>query len=651
MVKHMFVYLLMLWSLDHYFYGAEKMDNDPKPKSWRNQDLASIPLDLNVQLKSLDLSNNLIRQLDKLDLPYLEQLDLSSNQLELISDGGLGDLTLLKELNLSMNALNKNNYRNSKALQSIGGLTSLDISRNSLGYKAVNLYLQNKYSLELLKMSGNSLRWLTHNLFKESESLINLIIDENLISAIDPGTFEPLKKLQKLSLAKNNLAHICDFKLQQVKYLNLSRNSIEFFITAENNDMYNLEILDLSHNKLIYFPILPKFNQLKYLYLHHNVMGTLMSEASMVSGANSLYNEVVRKGSVGIRRNYLHSTWRLMPIIYIDLSYNYFSSFPLETLSLLSSLKGLDFSFNCMQNLTWNVRYDSASEYYRPLYFPSLKYLNMQSNGLVSVSPLFLQALTQVETINLQNNSLQPCAPSGQVHSSSLQQQLNMNSSCVAFGNMRMLKHLNLEDNNIKIIDVKAFEKSALLSLNLAKNLHMVMQTGSLDAIKDTLQSLTISDLNITSNELILPCMPMLTHLNMSNNNLNVLPHNLKCSPLKELSIKNNAFVSLNYSLIQTLSANLHVMYISQNDFTCCDSEWLSILNNSSIKIPDIADTKCFIGSGSVLIDEYLNSPLLLCANSIKGIQFGQTIIVVLFIVVLITVLIMFLRKMCTKLS
>ncbi|XP_061541914.1 transforming growth factor beta activator LRRC32-like [Phycodurus eques] len=646
MVKHTFANLL-LWSLGHALYATGKMDDGAKEQSWRNQNLDSVPLDLDVGLRSLDLSNNFIRQLRKLDLPYLEQLDLSSNQLELISEGALGDLALLEKLNLSINALNNNLDRNSKGLQSIGGLKSLDISLNSLGDEAVKLYLQNKSSLEQLKMSGNSLTWLTHYLFKESEGLRSIIIDNNLISAIDRGTFEPLEKLEKLNLAKNNLAHICDFKLQRVKYLNLSRNSIEFFIAVEDNHMYSLEILDLSHNKLLYFPILPKFNQLKYLYLNHNLLGTLNSEASMVLEANSLYNDVVKQGDLIIGKNNLHSTWRLMPLSYIDLSYNHFTSFPLETLSLLSSLEGLDFGFNCVQNLTWNVRHDSASEYYRQLYFPSLKYLNMQSNGLVSVSPLFFQALTQVETINLQDNSVQPCAPVGQVHSSSSPQQLNLNSSCVAFGKLRTLKHLSLEDNNIRILHANAFQKSALVSLNLARNSHMVMQAGALEDIKETLQSLTISELNMTNSELFLPCMPMLMHLNISNNNLNVLPNSLSCSPLREFNIRNNAFVSFNYTLILAISAHLRVMHIHGNYFTCCDSQWLSTLNNSRIKMPDITHTECFIGDSSILINEYLNNSSVYCSLHIKGIHIGQIIIVVLFVTVLITVLTMVTRKIC----
>ncbi|XP_054647840.1 transforming growth factor beta activator LRRC33-like [Dunckerocampus dactyliophorus] len=648
MVRDVLFNLLLLWSLGHDLHTTGLKDDGPKEQSWSNQNLYSVPLDLDVRLRKLDLSNNFIRQLHTLDVPYLEQLDLSSNQLELISEGAFDNLALLEELNLSVNALNTNLDRNSKSLQSIGRLKILDISMNSLGVEAVKLYLQNKSSLEKLKMTGNSLTTLTRYLFKENQGLRSITIDDNLISAIDAGTFELLDKLQSLHLAKNNLAHICDFKLPQVKYLNLSRNSIQFFVTAEDNQVYNLEILDLSHNKLLYFPILPKLNQLKYLYLRHNMMGTLTSEASMVLEVNSLYNDVVKKGDIRITKNYLHSNWRLMPLIYIDISYNHFTSFPLETLSLLSSLEELNFSFNCLQKLTWTVRHDSESGHYRQLYFPSLKYLNMQSNGLKLVSPLFLQALTQVETINLQDNSVKPCAPVSQLQSSTSQQQLNFNSSCLAFGKLRTLKYLNLENNGIRILHANAFKKTCLISLNLARNFHMVMQAGALEGVQETLQSLMMGEVNMNSSDMFLPCLPALTHLNISNNNLNVLPHSLSCSPLRELSIQNNSFLSLNQSLILALSTHLHAMYISGNAFNCCDAHWLRILNESRIKLPDVNQSACFTDNTRIQIGEYLTSSSLYCSPHIKGIHLGEMIIVVLFLTIMITVSIMFTRKLCS---
>ncbi|XP_031175533.1 transforming growth factor beta activator LRRC32-like isoform X1 [Sander lucioperca] len=641
MVRHMFSNLLLLWSISHDLYITGLTYHVPKEQSWNNQNLFSVPLDLDVRLRRLDLSNNFIRQLHTLALPYLEQLDLSSNQLDLISEGAFENLARLEELNLSRNVLNNNVGSNGKALQSISRLKSLDISMNGLSDDAVELYLRNKSSLDQLKMTGNALTRLSHNLFKESEGLRVITIDDNQISVIEQGTFEPLSQLETLNLAKNNLAHICDFKLHQVKYLNLSRNSVEFFVTREDDQLYRLEILDLSHNKLLYFPIVPKMNSLRYLHLQNNLVGTLNSEATMVSEANALYYEIMNEKTV--RKNNLHSNWRLMPLIYIDLSYNHFRSFPLETFNHLLSLETLNFSYNCLQNITWNVRNDESG-YRRQLFFPSLKYLDLQSNGLVYISPLFLNALTQIETLNLQDNSVQPCASMDQSAP-----QINLNTSCVVFGQLRTLKHLNLKENNIKMLQPNTFLKTSLVSLNLARNSHMGMQVGSLEGVQKTLQSLFISEINMTSSDLSLPCMPVLTQLNISNNRLDVIPSSLSCSPLREIDIRNNHFASLNHSLFLALSVHLNLMYISGNYFNCCDSKWLTILHELKGKLPDVSDTVCFTSDSNITITEYLKNPSVYCLFHTKAQEthFGTVIIIVLFVAVILTVFIIFTRKVC----
>ncbi|XP_067375225.1 transforming growth factor beta activator LRRC32-like isoform X2 [Channa argus] len=646
MVRHMLSSLLLLWSFSHELYLTElKYDS---LTSWKNQNLYSVPLDLDIRLRRLDLSNNFIRQLQTLVLPYLEQLDLSTNQLDFISEAAFENLTQLEELNLSRNALNNNTGVNSKALQSISGLKSLDISFNSLSDGAVELYLRNKYSLDQLKMTGNALTRLSHSLFKESKGLRAITIDDNRISVIEEGTFEPLRQLEMLNLAKNNLAHICDFKLRQLKYLNLSRNSVEFFVTREDDQLYRLEILDLSYNKLLYFPIVPKMNRLKYLHLQNNVLGSLNSEAAMVSQANYLYNEIFNEKT--IRKNYLHANWRLMPLKYFDLSYNHFRTFPVETFSLLSSLETLILSNNCLQNIIWNIRNYSDSGERRQLYFPSLKHLVLQGNGLVNISPLFLGALKKIETLNLQENSVQPCAFIDHLRSSRTTQQMNLITSCVAFEQLRTLKHLNLKENNIKMLPPNAFQKTSLVSLNLARNTHMVMHEGALEGVRATLESLIISEINITSSDLTLPCMPALTQLKISNNHLDILPSSLSCSPLREIDIRNNAFIALNHSLMDTLSVHLKLMYISGNTFNCCDSKWLIILNELKIKLPDISDTKCFTpGNSNIAVTEYLKIPLFHCLlhTTAQKVHFGQMLIVVLFLFVVLTVFIIWTRNLC----
>lgn len=583
-----------------------------------------------------------------LALPYLEQLDLSSNQLDLISEGAFENLARLEELNLSRNSLNNNLGTNSKALQSISRLRTLDISLNGLTDDAVEWFLRNKPFLDQLEMTGNALTRLSRNMFKESKGLRSITIVDNQISVIEQGTFEPLRKLETLNLAKNNLAHICDFKLNQVKYLNLSRNSIEFFVTREDDQMYKLEILDLSHNKLLYFPIVPKLNSLKYLYLQNNMVGALKSEATMVSEANALYSEIMEERIV--LKNNLHSNWRLMPLIYIDLSYNHFSSFPLETLSLLSSLETLNLSNNCLQNITWTARKDEAG-YLRQLFFPSLKYLDMQGNGLAYISPLFLKGLTQIETLNLEGNSLQPCPSKYYLQSFKTIQQMKVQTSCVVFDQLRTLKHLNLKENSVQILHTDTFQRSSLVSLNLAKNSHMAIQVGALAGVRETLQSLIISEINISSSDLSLPCMPVLTRLNISNNHLNMLPSSLSCSPLKEIDIRNNQFASLNQSLILALSENLILMYVSGNYFNCCDSKWMTTVRDLKIQTPDISGTECFTNDRNIVMTGYLSNPSGHCLlhPSAQDIHFGQMIVIILFVTVIVVVLIICIRNWCCK--
>ncbi|XP_041652894.1 transforming growth factor beta activator LRRC32-like [Cheilinus undulatus] len=647
MVRHMFSHLVLLWSLSHDLYVTGLTQHKPEEGSWNNQSLSSVPVDLDVRLRRLDLSNNFIRQLHTLALPYLEQLDLSSNQLDLISEGAFENLAQLEELNLSRNALNNNLGSNTKAFRSISRLRSLDISVNGLSDDAAELYLRNKPSLERLKMMGNALKRLSRYMFKGSEGLKLINMEDNLISVIEKGTFEPLSQLEILNLARNNLAKICDFQLNQLKHLNLSRNSLEFFVTSENDKQYRLETLDLSHNKLLYFPIVPKMNSLRYLYLQNNMVGALNSEAMMVSEANALYRKVMRESTV--TKNNLHSNWRHMPLIYIDLSYNHFTSFPLETLSLLSSLQSLNFSYNCLQNIIWNVRNHDEPGDPRQLFFPSLKYLDLQSNGLESVSPLFLKALTQIETLDLQDNSVKPCASLDDLQSSQSTQQIQLNTSCVSFGQLRSLKHLNLKENNIKTLQPDSFKKNSLVSLNLGRNPDLIMRVGAFEGVQNSLESLILSEVNMNTSDLSLPCMQALAHLNISNNHLDLLPGSLSCSPLRELDLRNNHFKSLNHSLILAMSAHLHLMYISGNHLNCCDSKWLIDLHKFNISLPDINNTVCFTSEGFIRMTEYLNNPEVACLihSNAQELHFGQMVVIVVFITVLITALIMFTKRLC----
>ncbi|XP_072289553.1 transforming growth factor beta activator LRRC33-like [Eucyclogobius newberryi] len=649
MVTHLWgslVLTFMLLSYERYTMGQSYS----KEQSWSNHNLSSVPPDLAVGVRRLDLSNNFIRQLHALALPYLEQLDASSNQLDLISEGFFQNLAKLEELNLSQNMLNNNVHSNGKAFQSINRLKILDISSNGLGNEAVELYLQNKSTLDHLKMSGNVLQRLSRSMFEDSTNLKTISFDNNLISVIELGAFELLRQLEKLNLAQNNLANICDFKLYSLKYLNLSGNSIEFFVTHQNDLPYRLEILDLSFNKLLYFPILPKLNHLRYLHLQQNNIGAMISEAEMVTEDNALYNEVVHGNNIAIKKNYLHYNWRVTPLIHIDLSYNQFRTFPLETLSLLSSLETLNFSHNCVHNISWNIRNESESGFTIPIFYSSLKHLDLQSNKLVHISPLFLETLLQIASLNLQDNSVQPCSTEDHYAAIKLQNKYPPMSSCMSFRQLRTLKHLNLRENNIKTLYNSTFERNHLISLNLGNNPCMVIQKGAIEALPKTLQSLTLSELNIS--EVVLPCLPALTHLNISNNILESLPSNIACSPLIEIDLRNNMLQYLNQSVMYTLTSQVQRMYISGNPFKCCENTWLSLLNES--KVPDMKKLQCVTGSVKIQMQDYQKNYTIYCGDlntTPLNHNIGQLVIVIVFVVVLFAAVYMFCKNILRSLS
>ncbi|KAM6977835.1 transforming growth factor beta activator LRRC32-like [Aplochiton taeniatus] len=603
--------LLLVW-LFGFLCKVNGIYHDPKVQLWQNQNLTLVPIGLDTNLRELDLSNNFLGQLRTLYLPYLEKLDLSYNQLDLISEGAVKNLARLEELNLDRNALNSNIEINSKALQTIIKLRNLDLSRNNLNDDAVELYLQNKPYLEHLKLTGNGLTKLTSRLFTGTKCLKTICMENNLITDIERGAFDTLGKLNTINLSRNNLVHICDFKLHQVKYLNLSRNSIEFFVANEDEKQFELEILDLSFNNLIYFPIVPKINNLRYLHLQNNRMGSLDADV-LISEAYSLYTQIAKgeNNAVGTTEiNNPYSNWRLMPLIYIDLSSNHFRYFPLEMLSYLTSLETLNLSYNCLQEIGNHVTQDSQMSYSHQFSFTSLRNFDLQYNNIEYISPIFLEAIPKIETLNLQNNHVRPCAPPKQSNRSELMQMNTTNDSpCVSFENMRTLRHLNLRENGITVLHSDTFRLTSLVSLNLARNPGMVMKVDALEDVQRSLQLLSISEMNMTNAGLFLPCIPTLTELNISNNHLNVFPESFGCIPLKKLDVRNNNFVTFDSLLIGNISLHLDVMHISGNLLNCCDTTWLTILNEANVTIPDLDQSQCISHVSTILLPDYLQNP------------------------------------------
>ncbi|KAJ8351317.1 hypothetical protein SKAU_G00227930 [Synaphobranchus kaupii] len=574
--------------------------------SCRNLNLTSIPTRLDPGLRRLDVSNNRIRSMGVLDLRSLQELDASGNGMRFLHEGVFQRMFRLRVLILAGNTLNEDAASSCREFRALLGLRSLDMSSNGLDHHSAELYLDKIHSLDRLKLAGNALTKLTPSLFSRSRYLRSLDVENNLVLDIEEGTFEPLKRLTWLNLAGNNLACICDFRLHGLKFLNVSRNSIEFFITHNSNESYQLETLDLSYNSLLYFPMLPKINDLRYLHLQNNKLGVLVPERSILE-AQSLYEEI-NYGTVG---NYeIYSNQSLGLLAHLDLSNNQLTSFPSETLSYLPSLEALNMSSNCLRNFGRNVtqKNDSQSGAQQPELLPSLRSLDLQHNQIQFLG--LAEVLPEIETLNLWSNRVNPCAGN---QSEPFRPNNTNGAPCVSFNRITTLRHLNLRENGIEILLPHTFQHTPLVSLDLSGNQAMTMVEGALEGLQETLEMLSVSGNEMQGSDLSLQCLGALRRLDLAWNRLEVLPDSVGCSPLRELDLRHNGFSLLDGHLLTRPASRLDAVFIAGNAFNCCTAGWLEILNGAGVRIPDLDEATCFYSRNGAMSTCSLSDHSKLC--------------------------------------
>ncbi|XP_062854279.1 extracellular matrix protein 2 [Trichomycterus rosablanca] len=211
--------------------------------------LTSLPQIKDSGVRTLYLSDNKISKVSRKalhGLPNLEWLDLSKNKLDDVSlgPGVFRNLTKLRRLNLDGNNLTK-----------IPPLPP---------------------SLLELKINDNRLSGITPHSFKGLSHLLTLELEDNHFhdGNVSPLAFRPLKKLIYLRLDDNEFRAVPSGLPPSLKELHLSDNRIEVVHAAALNKTVNLRVLNLSQNKIREDRIPPKawihLRKLEMLDLSHN---------------------------------------------------------------------------------------------------------------------------------------------------------------------------------------------------------------------------------------------------------------------------------------------------------------------------------------------------------------------------------------------
>ena len=153
-------------------------------------------------------------------------VDVSFNQLTALQERHLSHLPRLRHLDLSHNVLRQVDKR---ALWKLQELETLDLSHNRLTFLSNQTFI-NLPSLQSLKLDYNQLKAIQQDVFQGLTQLLHLDVGNNQLQVLLNDTFSHLRQLGWLGLRSNHLERLetgAMAGLSRLKELDLSHNQLE----------------------------------------------------------------------------------------------------------------------------------------------------------------------------------------------------------------------------------------------------------------------------------------------------------------------------------------------------------------------------------------------------------------------------------------
>ncbi|XP_028290192.1 transforming growth factor beta activator LRRC33 [Gouania willdenowi] len=545
--------------------------------------LTAVPDGLPHNVVALHLNYNTIQTLQHTSLsqyPSLNTLSLACNFLAKVDSNTFLNSALLANLNLAKNNLDRGYHETGTALTKLSMLTALDLSENKLDDEMVSHLLKNLSALEYLNLSGNLLKRLDETSFSDLHQLRDLSLEGNLLFEID-NAFEGNPNLQRLNLAYNYLPCLTDFHMSQLLTLNASHNVIEWFMSREDqNQSFELETLDLSHNQLVFFPFLPSRSRLRNLYLSYNVI-------RFYEGLNQ--NSTPTVEFYNMRRNMSNVTavlWDdsvhgdISSIETLDLRANQLEYFPRGFIQKMPFLSKLQMSTNCLETLNLTSERFSSSLYELDLSnnrlrnisadegtlsnLNNLTYFNLSHNNLEILPVGFFSSLPSIRSVDLSYNSVNVCRSEDEVRGT-------RSSTCLEWRNIVSLRQLRLRGCNLQRIPSSVLAGLSLTHLDLSDNPELIVQQ-LIQRLSGTLQHLGLGNTHMQNVDF--SYFRCLNSLDISRNSLTHLPTSLLNLDLKVLDLRDNRLATIPPSQAHIIAPKLQTVYLTGNPFNCCQTEW-----------------------------------------------------------------------------
>ena len=528
-----------------------------------------------TNLKVLNLTRNMLTGFGSLGLvdhrtghlclQELQELDLSHNRIEILTETGVASLKNLRALflhnnkifevaELSLSALSKlsvidlsHNFLpaiNSRTFRDSSELRQLYLQNNSLSQIPSELF-KGLSKLFVLNLSNNKIRSddLTRETFLDLIRLVVLDLGSNQLERVNGSVFESQYSLQILGLNDNQISEMSDnafSSLYNLDTLVLNRNKIKSIGAGTLNGLYVLKKLQAAENDItsIDDKAFSNCSSLHELSLDGNFLSQVPKAISSLKHLRLL----------GMRHNLITDVknapyLKLQHLESIDLSLNKMVNLTRGSLLELPALRHLDLSSNRLRTLDHGV-FDDA---------PGLRSIRLESNHLTDINGLFMN-LASLKLLNVSRNRI----------------------SWFDFALIpKDLTHLDLSGNRIEELG-NYFELSSLLSLQW------------LDASSNVIQRIAV---NSIPNKI--------EYFDASNNQISVVHQfSFKNKPdLRFVDIRNNSLTQLDVNALQLDQPTSQPLppdfFISNNPYSCdCNMKWLQSLSEGMAigRYPRIAD-------------------------------------------------------------
>ncbi|XP_037317824.2 leucine-rich repeat-containing G-protein coupled receptor 5-like [Pungitius pungitius] len=388
-------------------------------------------------LLRVDCSDRGLREVPSNLSVFTSYLDLSMNNLTVLTSGALTDLHFLEELRLAGNNLS---IIPRGAFSGLYNLKVLMLQNNQLLSVPAEAFHQ-LHNLQSLRLDANHISHVPIGCFSGLRSLRHLWLDDNSLGEVPVEALSELPALQAMTLALNHISYVPDgafSRLGRLVVLHLNNNGIVSMGTNCFQGLHSLETLDLNFNSLLEFPTgIRSLGHLKELGFHSNNIQSIPEQA--FTGNPSLITIVFYDNPI---QSVGRSAFQDLPELR-TLSLNgaaNLTQFPdltgtqsLESLTItgarITSLPGslceqlpnlhfLDLSYNHIQTLpsfsgcqslqTIDLHHNEIEELEENTFqvLMSLRSLDLSWNRLSSVKPTSFSALPALTKLDLSSNQL-----------------------------------------------------------------------------------------------------------------------------------------------------------------------------------------------------------------------------------------------------